>query len=60
MSKWSVSKKWLRTQCKNYRSISLLSMVGKIYVVMLVDRVCRMTGGLIDDDQGPSEQGGVV
>ena len=28
-----------RTECKNYRGISLLSVVGKIYVVILVDRV---------------------
>ena len=26
-------------------------MVGKIYVSILVDTVCRMTGGLIDDEQ---------
>ena len=40
------------TECENYRGISLLSMVGKIYVGILVDRVCRMTGVLIDDEQG--------
>ena len=40
-----------RTECKNYRYISLLSMVGKIYAGILVDRVCRMTGSLIDDEQ---------
>ena len=27
-------------------------MVGKIYIWILVDRVHRVTGGLIDDDQG--------
>ena len=27
-------------------------MVGKIYVGVLVDRVRRVTGGLIDDEQG--------
>ena len=26
-----------RTECSNYRSISLLSMVGKIYAGILVD-----------------------
>ena len=41
-----------RTECKNYRGISLLSVVGKIYAGILVDRVRRMTGGLIDDEQG--------
>ena len=40
-----------RTKCKNYRGISLLSVVGKIYAGILVDRVCRVTGGLIDDEQ---------
>ena len=34
-----------RTECKNYRGISLLSMVGKIYVGILVERVHRVTGG---------------
>ena len=36
-----------RTKCKNYRGISLLSVVGKIYAGILVDRVCRVTGCLI-------------
>ena len=31
-----------RTECKNYGGISLLSVVGKVYVGMLLDRVCRM------------------
>ena len=44
--------KGARTECKNYRGISLLSVVGKIYAVILVDRVCTVTGGLIDDEQG--------
>ena len=41
-----------RTECKNYRGISLLSVVGKIYARILVDRVRRVTGSLIDDDLG--------
>ena len=41
-----------RTECKNHRGISLLSVVGKIYAGIFVDRVRRMTGGLIDDEQG--------
>ena len=40
-----------RTECKNYRDISLLSVVGIIYVGILVDRVCRATGGLINNEQ---------
>ena len=27
-------------------------MVGKIYTGILVDSVCRVIGGLIDDEQG--------
>ena len=30
----------------------MLSLVGKIYARILVDRVCRLTGVLIDDEQG--------
>ena len=30
-----------RTECGNYRGISLLSVVGKIYAGILVDRVLR-------------------
>ena len=41
-----------RSECKNNRGISLLSVVGKIYAGILVDRVCRVTGGLINDKQG--------
>ena len=37
------------TESKNYRGISLLSVVGKIYAEILVDRFHRETGGLIDD-----------
>ena len=41
-----------KNECKNYRGISLLNMVGKIYAGILIDRVCRVTGGLIDNEQG--------
>ena len=41
-----------RIECKNYRCISLLSVVGKIYARILVDRVRRVNRGLIDDEQG--------
>ena len=40
-----------KTECKNYRGISLLRVVGKIYVRILVDRAPRVTEGLIDDEQ---------
>ena len=41
-----------RNECNNYRGISLLSVVGKIYVGIVIDRVRKVTGGLIDDEQG--------
>ena len=41
-----------RTECWNYRGISMLSVVGKIYAVILVDRFRSVTGGLIEDEQG--------
>ena len=41
-----------RADCKNYRGINFLNVVGKIYVRILIDRVGIVTGGLIDDEQG--------
>ena len=46
-----------RTECKNYRGISSLSVVRKIYTGILVNRVRRMTGDLIDDEQGALRAG---
>ena len=40
-----------RTECKNYRGISLLSVAGKIYVGILVDIVHRVLEGLTEDEQ---------
>ena len=40
-----------RTECKNYRGICFLSVAGKIYAGILVGRVCRVAGGLLDDEQ---------
>ena len=40
-------------------SASLLAEVGNIYVGILVHRVRKVTEGLIDDEQGDSDQGGV-
>ena len=39
-----------RTECKNYRGISFLTVVGKIYAGILIDRVRRVTGSLIDNE----------
>ena len=41
-----------RIECENYRGISLLNIIGKIYVGILVDSVSRVTEGLMDDEQG--------
>ena len=41
-----------RKECSNYRGISLLNVVGKIYEGILVVRVRKVTEGLIDDKQG--------
>ena len=49
-----------RTECSNYRGISLLSVVGKIYAEILVDRICKGIEGLIDDKQGVFRGGRVV
>ena len=38
-----------RGECASYRGISILSIHGKIYGSVLISRV---TGGLIDDEQG--------
>ena len=46
-----------RIKCKNYRIISLLSVVGKIFKGILEDRARRVTGGLIDDEQGGFRSG---
>ena len=46
-----------RTDCKNYRGISFLSVDRKTCAGILVDRVRRVTGGLIDDKQGDFREG---
>ena len=46
-----------RIECKKYRGIRFLSVVEKIYEGILVDRVHRVTGGLIEDEQGDFKAG---
>ena len=48
------------TECRNYRAISMLSMVGKIYARILVERVCIVTEVLIDDELGGFRSGRCV
>ena len=40
-----------RTECSNYRGISLLIVVGKIYAGILVHRIHKVAECLIDDEQ---------
>ena len=40
-----------RSECDNYTGISLLSVVGKIYAGILINRVRIETGGLINVEQ---------
>ena len=44
-------------ECRNYRVISLLSIIGRIYVGILMDIVCGVTGGLINDERGGFREG---
>ena len=46
-----------RTECKNYRGISMLSIGGKVYGRVLVDRVVKETEGRISDEQGGFRKG---
>ena len=49
-----------RTECSNYRFISLLSVIENIYAGILVDTVRRVTEGLMMMSNGVSEEGGGV
>ena len=55
-----IHKKGSRLECSNYRGISLLSVIGKLYARVLNDRVKMMTEEKAMDEQGVSEQEGVV
>ncbi|CAG5021593.1 unnamed protein product [Parnassius apollo] len=43
--------------CKNYRGISLLSIVGKLYAKVLIERVMKETDGKIWDVQAGFRKG---
>ena len=40
-----------RRECKNYRGISLLSIPGKVYRRILIEKVHSLTEGLIGQEQ---------
>src|ERR1700755_2886271 len=46
-----------RMACKNYRGISLLSVVGRIYGRVLVDRVKELTRERVGEEQGGFREG---
>ena len=46
-----------KTECSNYRGISLLNVIEKIYAGILLDRVRKVTEGLIDREQGDFRAG---
>src|SRR5678815_366251 len=46
-----------KENCRNYRGKSLLSVVGKIYAGILVERVHRVAEGLIGEEQGALRSG---
>ena len=41
-----------RAKCSDYRGITLLSVIGKIYASTLVERVRKVAEGLMDNEQG--------
>ena len=45
-------KKRSRTQCKNYRGISLLSVPGKVYATVLDKRIRAITEERVREEQG--------
>ena len=47
-------------QDKGESNYSLLSMAGKIYVVILIDRVYKVTEGLINDEPRGFQNRGLV
>ena len=44
-------------ECKNYRGISLLSVAWKVYARVLIERVWRITEGMLDEQQGGFRKG---
>ena len=47
-----IYKKGSRAECGNYRGISSLSVVGKMYVRVVCDRLMLLTDVLLMDEQG--------
>ncbi len=46
-----------KTECKNYRGISILSVPGKIYGIVLTERLMQVTEEKVSDEQGCFRKG---
>ena len=46
-----------KMECKNYRGISLLSIPGKVYGRIIIQRIIKVTEGLIGEEQCSFRQG---
>ncbi len=46
-----------KQECSNFRGISLLSVVGKLYGRMLINRIWRGTEKCVRDEEGGFRQG---
>ena len=44
-------EKGCKSECKNYRGVSLLSITGKVYGRILIDRIRSLTEGMIGEEQ---------
>ena len=52
-----IHKKGSKTQCKNYRGISLLSIPGKVYASVLEKRIRAVTERKVLEEQGAFRKG---
>lgn len=50
----SVFKKRNKEKCKNFRSISVLSFMGRLYATVLKDKIEEQLDGKVDEDQPSS------
>ena len=55
-----VHKKGSRTQCKNYRGISLLSVPGKVYATVLDKRIRAITDSIVREARESFQGWGAV
>src|SRR5215469_15679870 len=46
-----------KSECWSYRGISMMSVVGKLYGRVVIDRVKNLTEGLVGEEQGGFRKG---